>query len=136
MTCQDQASDLSSLVQVSIREQLWRITRDVEDACATWNNSHVAKLDAAGMQQQLVRYQRIAADLEPQLPDGQVRCGRRFLASLFNCPAGRQIMTENPLLLFRVLCSCQLCEMWCKTELRCRRTGRAHATIESMCRCA
>ena len=77
------------VVQVSSREQLWRLTGAVEDACASWNNQHVIFLDAPDMQKDIVRFQRLAAELEPQLPAGQVCLGlSRAVASLCHRRAG------------------------------------------------
>ena len=58
--------------QVTAREGLWRLTRDVEDANAGWVRQRVLTLDADAIQKALQGQEKEVVRLEKRLPSTQV----------------------------------------------------------------
>ena len=58
--------------QVTAREGLWRITRDVQDACVGWMCAHVPVLDLPEVRRALASFERDTERVEQQLPFSQV----------------------------------------------------------------
>lgn len=59
-------------VQITAREGLWRLTRDVEDANAGWARQRVLTLDADAIQKALQGQEKEVVRLEKRLPPSQV----------------------------------------------------------------